>query len=171
MPFDLHPEYPPEGITRASLATKYGPGVEEHTRQLIEGAGFEYHPSTRVPRSIDALRLAQFARTEDRHDDVHRRLFAAYWSEGRDIGDVDVLVAIATDAGLDADKAREVLEGDAYADRVRESTLTAHRLGVNGVPAWVVDQKVLVPGAQPHELFDQVMAELGHTPLEAGAGR
>ena len=166
MPFDLHPEYPPEGITRASLGKRYGPGIEDHTRQLVEGAGFEYNPSARVPRSRRALQLAELARAEGRHADVHRRLFRAYWSEGKDIGDVDVLVAIADAAGLDRDKARDVLESDAYVEQVHESTREAQLLGANGVPAWVIDERVLVPGAQPHEIFDQVLAQLGYSPIE-----
>jgi predicted DsbA family dithiol-disulfide isomerase len=165
-PFDLHPEYPAEGITRASLAERYGPGLENHTRQLIEGAGFHYQPSARVPRALPALRLAEFARAEGRHGDIHPRLFAAYWSEGRDIGDIDVLVDVAEATGLDGDKAREVLSSDAYGDSVRESTAAAVRLGVNGVPAWVIDEKGLVPGAQPHDIFDRVLRQLGYSPLE-----
>lgn len=162
LPFDLHPEYPAEGITRASLTDRYGPGLEDHTRQLIERAGFTYQPSPRVPRSLRALQLGELARAEGRHGDIHPRLFSAYWSEARDIDDVDVLVDIAQAAGLSAEKAREVLESDAYADQVRGSTAAAHRAGVTGVPAWVIDGKILVPGAQPHEVFDQVLGELGY---------
>lgn len=171
LPFDLHPEYPSEGVPRASLAKRYGPGIEDHTRRLIEGAGFEYKPSSRIPRSLPALQLAEFARAEGRHGDIHARLFAAYWSEGRDIGDLDVLVGIAAAVGLDADKAREVLASGGYANQVRQSTAAAQRAGVNGVPAWLVDQKVLIPGAQPHEIFDEVLGRLGYTPLVGEAAR
>jgi predicted DsbA family dithiol-disulfide isomerase len=165
LPFDLHPEYPPEGITRASLADRYGPGLEDHTRQLVEGAGFTYQPSMRVPRSLRAQQLGELARAEGRHADVHSRLFSAYWSEARDIGDVDVLVDIAEAAGLSGEKARETLESDAYAEQVGQSTVAAQRAGVTGVPAWLVDQRVLIPGAQPHEIFDQVLGKLGYRPL------
>jgi predicted DsbA family dithiol-disulfide isomerase len=165
LPFDLHPDYPPEGITRASLADRYGPGLEDHTRRLIEGAGFTYQPSLRVPRSLRALQLAELARSEGRHADIHSRLFSAYWSEGRDIGDVEVLVDIGHAAGLSAEKARETVESDAYAEQVHQSTASAQRVGVTGVPAWLVDEEVLVPGAQPHELFDQVLGRLGYSPL------
>ena len=117
-----------------------------------------------MPRSLRALQLAELARAEGRHADIHPRLYAAYWSEARDIGDVDVLVDIAQAAGLTPEKAREVLESDAYADQVQASTAAAHRAGVTGVPAWVIDRKILVPGAQPHEVFDQVMTQLGYSP-------
>ena len=153
-------------MPRASLARRYGPRVEDHTRRLIEGAGFEYRTSVRVPRSLSALQLAEFARAEGRHADVHRRLFTAYWSEARDIGDLEVLADIAAAAGLDPDKAREVVESDAYAEEIRRSTVAAHRLGVTGVPAWLVDERGLIPGAQPHEVFDEVLGRLGYTPLD-----
>lgn len=124
-----------------------------------------------MPRSLRALELAELARAEGRHAQIHPRLFSAYWSEARDIADVDVLVDIAQAAGLSPEKAREVLEADAYADQVRASTAAAHRAGVTGVPAWVVDRKILVPGAQPHEVFDQVLGELGYSPREEAPDR
>lgn len=165
MPFDLHPEYPPEGVTRASLTSRYGPGFEDHTRRLIEEAGYDYRPPVQVPRSLRALQLGELARSEGCYDEVHRRLYRAYWSEGRDIGDLDVLVEIGSAAGVDPDKARQVLQSDGYAEQVRRSTITAQRLGVTGVPAWVVDDKVLVPGAQPHQIFDDVLGQMGYEPL------
>ena len=168
-PFDLHPEYPPEGIPRTSLLRRYGPGVEDHTRRVLEGAGFDYTRSSQVPRSLRALQLAELARAEGRHADVHRRLFTAYWSEGRNIGDLDVLLGIAQAANVDPDKARAVLESEAYAADVEASTRAAQGLGVNGVPAWVIDDKVLIPGAQPHEVFARVLAQLGYPPREEGA--
>lgn len=66
---------------------------------------------------------------------------------------------LAAAADLDPDKAREVLQSDAYADQVRRSTIAARRIGVNGVPACLVDDKVLIPGAQPHEIFDEVLGD------------
>ena len=166
LPYDLHPEYPPEGIPREQLEARYGDGFSEHVCKMIEGAGFDHRPPPRVPRSLRSLELAEWARDEGRHDALHTGLFAAYWSQGRDIGDLDVLVAVAADAGLDPDKAREVLEQGVYAERVRESTEAAHRVGVDAVPAWLIDRSQLVLGAQPHEVFAEVLDQLGHAPLE-----
>lgn len=166
LPFDLHPEYPPEGIPREQLEARYGEGFSEHVRRMIEGVGFDHRPPPRVPRSLGSLQLAELARDEGRHEAVHAGLFAAYWSQGRDIGDLDVLVAVAAGAGLDPDKAREVLEQGAFADRVRESTEAAHRVGVDAVPAWLIDRSQLILGAQPHQVFAEVLEQLGHAPLE-----
>jgi predicted DsbA family dithiol-disulfide isomerase len=166
LPYDLHPEYPPEGIPRERLEARYGEGFLEHVRQMIEDAGFVHRPPSTVPRSLGSLELAEMARDEGCDEEVHRRLFAAYWSEGRDIGDRDVLVGVAADAGLEPDKARAVFEQGPFADRVRESTQAARRVGVDAVPAWLIDRSQLVLGAQPHQVFAEVLEELGYTPLE-----
>ena len=162
LPFDLHPEYPAEGVARETLERRYGEGFLEHTRATVEAAGLRHAPPPRIPRALRALQLGELARAEGAHAELHPRLFSAYWSEGRDIGDVEVLVSLAADVGLDADKTREVLEADALADRVQSSTTAAHRLGADGVPAWLIDDKVLVIGAQPHDVFDEVLKDLGY---------
>jgi predicted DsbA family dithiol-disulfide isomerase len=162
LPYDLHPEYPRDGVDRATLEERYGAGFLDPGRRVVESAGFRHEPPRRIPRSMRALQLAELARSEGRHEHMHRRLFSAYWSEARDIGELDVLLDIAAEVGLDADKAREVLDSDGFVDVVRTSTADAHRLGVSGVPAWVIDDKVLVVGAQPHHLFDEVLADLGY---------
>jgi predicted DsbA family dithiol-disulfide isomerase len=69
---------------------------------------------------------------------------------------------------LDEDEIRSALSDPAYLERIERGTDAAVQLGAGGVPAWLVDQRVLVPGAQPRELFDQVLERLGHEPLAAG---
>src|SRR5439155_16252081 len=114
------------------------------------------------PNSRGALQLSEFAREAGLHADAHRALFSAYWSEGRDIGSPDVLADVATAIGLDASEALAAVEENRFLDRILGSTGVAMQSGVDGVPAWVVDGKFLLPGAQPHEVFDRVMAKLGH---------
>ena len=84
----------------------------------------------------------------------------AYWDEGRNIGDPAELRALAVEAGLDRCEVDEVLAGDAYADRVRASTAEAHSLGITGIPAFVLDGRLLVLGAQPREVFEHAYARL-----------
>jgi predicted DsbA family dithiol-disulfide isomerase len=125
-------------------------------------------PSTdeiaRVPNSRKALRLGELARDRDRFEALHPRLFDAYWARALDIGDDDVLVAEAEAVGLDQAEVRELLAGDRYLDVVQRETSRAIELGAGGVPAWVVDDRVLVPGAQPHEVFERVLERLGREP-------
>lgn len=119
-------------------------------------------PPTRIPRSLRALQLGELARSEGLHAEIHPRLFSAYWVEGRDIGDIDVLVSIAAEAGLDADKAREVLESGALAERVQASTTAANRLGDEEVPVWRADDEVLIVGAQPNDVFADMLGDRGY---------
>src|SRR4051812_45444951 len=117
---------------------------------------------TKVPNSQRALRLGEFARERGRHAELHPRLFDAFWARGLDLGDDDVLVAEAQAAGLDAGEAREVLAGDRYADVVARETASALEAGAGGVPAWVLDDRLLIPGAQPEEVFERVLAKVGY---------
>ena len=114
----------------------------------------------KVPNSQKALRVAELARERGRHAELHPRLFDAFWARGADLGDDDVLVGEAEAAGLDAGEVREVLASDRYADVVREETAAALDAGAGGVPAWVVDDRLLIPGAQPEEVFERAFAQL-----------
>ncbi len=96
---------------------------------------------------MKALRLAEHARGQGLFDPMHARLFDAYWAEAQNIGDPGVLRTLAADVGLDG--ADEILETDAYLDLVRASTQQAVAAGVTGVPAFVLDGRMLVLGAHP----------------------
>ncbi|MEA2467060.1 MAG: hypothetical protein QOJ57_1186, partial [Thermoleophilaceae bacterium] len=102
---------------------------------------------------------------QGRFGEVHRRLFRAYWAEGRDIGTDEVLLAVAADAGLDPGEASARLDDPALLRVVEEQTTLAQEHGAGGVPAWAIDERVLVPGAQPHEVFERVLERLGHAPV------
>ena len=158
LPFELHPEYPPEGLPRAELLARYG-SFEERLRARFAEEGLAYTPNPNVvPNSFDALRLTELARDLDRHDEIHERLMDSYWRDGVDIGDRDELRRLLHD--LPPDDVERVLAGEEYADRVRASTQQALGIGANGVPAWVIDGKLLVPGAQPREVFERAFEQL-----------
>jgi predicted DsbA family dithiol-disulfide isomerase len=158
LPFELHPEYPPEGIPRAQLLARYG-SFEERLRERFAEEGLPYTPNPDVvPNSFAALRLAELARDLGRHDEIHDRLMDAYWRDGVNIGDHDELRRLLHD--LPADDVERVLSSDEHADRVRASTQQALSIGANGVPAWVIDGRLLVPGAQPREVFEQAFEQL-----------
>jgi predicted DsbA family dithiol-disulfide isomerase len=158
-PFDLHPEYPPDGIAREVLDARYGEDMRRAVREMIEGAGLalaELPP--RVPNSRRAQRVAISA--GDRFGELYRRYTEAYFGRGRDIGDAEVIVEEAVAAGLDEEAVSAVLAGDAHLDTLLSETRVAMESGATGVPAWVLDGGVLVPGAQPHEVFERVLGRL-----------
>ena len=96
---------------------------------------------------------------------MHRGLFTAYWSEGRDIGDLETLVDIGVAAGLNPAEIRMAVETLPHRGHIRDATAAAIELGIGGVPAWVIDEKFFVSGAQPLEMFERVMERLGHQPV------
>ena len=166
LPFDLHPEYPPDGIPRGRLHARYGERLHDHVRAMFEAGGLAYNPPPDVvPNSRNALRLAELGRDLGRHREVHDRLMDAYWAEGRNIGDLDVLRALAAELELPADDVGRVLGGDDYAERVAASTGQAAALGISGIPAFLLDQRLLVLGAQPRAVFAQALEQLEATSL------
>ena len=162
MPFDLHPEYPAEGLPRAQLLARYGgEAMTERMTLFFAERGLEYNPNPDVvPNSMSALRLTELARDLGRHGELHDRLMEAYWAEAKDIGDPEVLRMEAAAAGLPAEEVEDVLAGDRYRDRVETSTREAYAMGANAVPAFVLDRRLLVLGAQPDEVFEQAFAQL-----------
>jgi predicted DsbA family dithiol-disulfide isomerase len=129
---------------------------------MFDEAGLSHAPRTRIPNSHRALNVAELARERGVHPQLHARLMTAFWGEDRDISDPGVLAEEAAAFGLDRDEVREVAANLPYMDRIRASTVAVHEMGAGGVPAFVIDDRVLIPGAQPHELFDRVMVKLEH---------
>jgi predicted DsbA family dithiol-disulfide isomerase len=128
---------------------------------MFEAAGLTYNPPPAViPNTLRALRVGELARDRGLHEQVHDRLMDAYWVEGRDIGDPDELRSLAVEAGLDATEVDEVLATDAFQDRVFSSTAQAQSIRATGVPAFLLDRRLLVLGAQPREVFEQAFAQL-----------
>lgn len=161
LPFDLHPEYPPDGLPRKELIERYGPGMTERMREFFAARGLDYNPHPDVvPNTMSALRLTELARDLGKHTAVHDRLMDAYWAEAQNIGDADVLRTLAGDAGLPADEVDDVLGSERYRDRVVDSTRQAVSVGANAVPAFVLDQRLLVLGAQPEDVFEHAFAQL-----------
>ena len=111
-----------------------------------------------MPRTLDALRLTELARDLGRHQEIHDRLMDAYWEQGVDLTQHEELRRLAHD--LPHDDVERVLTTDAYRDRVHASTEQAQSIGINGIPGWLIDERLIVPGAQPREVFRQAFAQL-----------
>jgi predicted DsbA family dithiol-disulfide isomerase len=136
--------------------------MAERTRGFFGARGLQYNPHPDVvPNTRSALRLTELARDLGRHEETHDRLMDAYWDEARDIGNLAVLRELALELALPAEEVDDVLAGDRYRDRVAASTQQAVSIGANAVPAFLLDRRLLVLGAQPEERFEHAMAQLG----------
>jgi len=164
--FELDPQAGPASDLPGAerLAAKYGMSVEEaraRHRQLEDLAaaeGLEYHlDRTRGGNSFAAHRLHQLAIERGLGDAMMERLMRAYFTEGEATGDPEVLLRLASEAGLDPDEARAVLGSDGYADAVREDERIAHHIGIHGVPFFVLGRRFGVSGAQTADVMLQAL--------------
>jgi predicted DsbA family dithiol-disulfide isomerase len=163
LPFDLHPEYPTEGIPLADLHRRYGigTGADDPLNDRFAEAGLTYNRPDVVPNTRLALRMSELARDAGLHDAFHDRLMDAYWSEATDIGDPDQLRRLAAEVGLEADGVEQVIaDGSLYLGDVQQSTRQAQSVGINAIPAFVLDRRLIVLGAHPIETFRSAFAQL-----------
>jgi predicted DsbA family dithiol-disulfide isomerase len=160
--FELDPNAAPSSPEPAAerLAAKYGMSVEDakasHDRltALAAEAGLEYHlDTTKGGNTFDAHRLIQLGKARGIQDAVKERLMRGYFTDGERVDDHETLIKLAAEAGLDAGEARAVLASDEYADAVREDEELARRIGINGVPFFVLGRRYGVSGAQTPDVL------------------
>ncbi len=135
--------------------------MNEHVTALAARVGLEYHMDTaRQVNTVRAHELSHFAKAEGQQLPMIERLFRAYFTESRNLGSVDELVALAGDLGLDTVKAEHALRNNTYLPAVKADVKAAARYGINGVPFFVFDDTYGVSGAQPADTFAAVIAEI-----------
>jgi predicted DsbA family dithiol-disulfide isomerase len=166
-PFELNPDMEAEGTEVVPyLARKYGRTPEQiaKTQAMIRerGAevGFPFGKREHVWNTFDAHRLLHWATLEGRGVALKRELLRAYHAEGRNPGAPDVLVELASKVGLDAARAKSIVEGDEFAAEVRERERYWIAKGVRGVPFVIVNGQYAIEGAQPPEVFEQALREI-----------
>ena len=156
-PFQLNPDMPPEGVARAAYrAAKFGSAEraaagDARVSEAARAVGLDFHLEriVRTPNTIDAHRLIWLAGREGVQDAAMEAVFAAYFIDGRDIGDRDVLADCATAAGLDRAAVLSFLAGGAVAAEMRAADQAAREAGVSGVPSFFLDGYGLFSGALP----------------------
>jgi predicted DsbA family dithiol-disulfide isomerase len=165
-PFELNPAMPPQGQDIAEhIAQKYGSTREEMARNqegirargAALGFTFDMDKRARIYNTFDAHRLLHWAELEGRQHELKRALFAAYFTEGRNPSDREALIGVAAQAGLDPQRAREILASGLYAHEVREREQFYTRQGIQAVPSVIVNDKYLIQGGQPVEVFEQAL--------------
>ena len=168
-PFELNPQLPPEGEDIAGhLQRKYGMDEaqlaqnQERIRQRGAELGvvFDLGARSRIYYTFDAHRLLHQAGLEGRAFELLRALLEAYHVRGENLARHEVLAAAAAEAGLDPAQARAVLDSDAHAEEVRAAVRHWQQLGINGVPAVVIDQRLLISGAQPAATYERALRSL-----------
>jgi len=174
-PFQLDPTTPAEGIDRkAYIERKFGSSekIKPIHNALLkagedEGIPFAFEKITRTPNTINSHRLIRWSHSMGVQDAVVELLFRRYFIEGADIGRISILVEIAGDAGMDAELVEELMNSDADREHVEREDSMARKIGIQGVPTYLVGGKSLVSGAQDAEVLvrviDRVAAETEET--------
>lgn len=167
--FQLDPSAPqeyPKSINHWLVESK-GIGLEQaqamHDRMAAMGKaeGLDYRfDKVRTGNTFDAHRLIHLAARHNLAAQMSARLQLAYFTEGQPLGDIDTLVKLAGEVGLDEDEARKALDGGAFAAEVRADFHRAESFGVTGVPFFVIDEKYAISGAQPSDVFLQALQHI-----------
>jgi len=164
-PFMLNPEMPSGGMERnAYLINKFG--TESRVRRLLgaleatgqsEEISFQFDRIHHTPNTVNAHRLVHYASDFGLAESVVERLYCAYFQDGRDIGDLDELSAIGRSVSLESGALDAYLDSSMDVSWVREQNSMAHRMGVNGVPCFLVDGQLALQGAQPPEVLARLL--------------
>ena len=170
-PFELNPTLDAAGADAAEyLRAKYGLSAEQlaknraHIRERGAEVGFEFGERAHVWNTFDAHRLLHWAGLEGRQRELKHALLRAYHGEGRNPGAPDVLVELAGEVGLDPQRAAAILASGEFSDEVRARERHWQQLGIHSVPSVIVDDRHLIQGGQPPELFEQALRQIaaGH---------
>jgi predicted DsbA family dithiol-disulfide isomerase len=172
-PFELNPQLGPDGQDIAEhVAEKYGssPLQFEQNQEMIRARGadlgfiFDMKKRGRIYNTFDAHRLLHWAEGEGKDRALKNALFAAYFAEGRDPSDHGVLADVAESVGLDARRAMQILGSDEFAAQVRAREQFYLRHGINAVPAVIINDRHLIQGGQPVEVFERALRQLAGEP-------
>ena len=177
-PFQLNPTMPKDGMDRTTyLEAKFGSldafrQMEEHVLAAgsAERIPFAFEKVTRTPNTFMAHRLIWYAEQQGRQDAAVESLFRGYFTEGEDIGSVPVLSQLAGRAGLDAVAIGSFLHSEEGATEVQAEEAAGHRLGIRGVPYFVLNGSISISGAQPPDIFVSALQQAEETVMKRKEG-
>ena len=164
--YDLCPGTPSEGIPRAeaSKGRVYPPGYLENLRQTALDSGIDMKRPPLIPNTRLAHEATEFAKEQGRLWEIHRALFAAYFEEERNVGDIDVICDVCASIGLDEAALREALAGHRCAAEVQRQMDWSRANGVTGVPTVVFNDRFSLVGAQDYDVFHDVASRVVKLP-------
>lgn len=168
-PFELNPQMPAEGEDATEhLTRKYGSSPEQlaANREAIRARGaalgFTFNQRDRIYNTFDAHRLLHWAAQERNSSELKLKnaLLRAYFTDGDDVSSHANLIRIAGTAGLDVDRARQILETGEFTDEVRKQEQHYLNSGITSVPAVIINDRHLISGGQPAEVFEQALRHI-----------
>jgi predicted DsbA family dithiol-disulfide isomerase len=167
-PFELNPQMGPQGQEIVEHITqKYGPSADiGRSQEALRARGdslgfhFDFQRRSRIYNTFDAHRLLHWAQGQGRQQALKNALFVAYFTQGLDPSNHDVLAGVAAGVGLDEKRARQILASDEFAKEVREREQYYAGLGIHAVPSVIINDRHLIQGGQPSEVFEQALRQL-----------
>ena len=177
-PFQLNPTMPPDGMDRTTyLKAKFGSleAFGQMKEQLLaagqeEQIPFAFEKIQRTPNTFSAHRLVWHAAQQGKQDKVVEALFRAYFLEGKNIGDVKILTHVADEAGLDRTEAETFLASDKGVVEVQGEEAAGRKLGIRGVPYFVLNGSIAISGAQSPDIFVSAIRQAGESVIKGKEG-
>ena len=160
-PFELHPEIPKDGIVTEKLSFPKGylEMVMANVKRLADQDGIHFKLSDKVPNSQLALLISEFAKKKGKFDEFHKLVFDDYWKEGKDIGDLSLLLDLAESIGLNKPELMNYIKSDEALNKLKEAKFELRRYGIHGVPTFFIGDRVII-GAQPYEVFQNTIENI-----------
>ncbi len=160
-PFEIHPETPREGALTEDLPFPKGylEMAFANVKRLADEDGLTLKFAEKLPNSRMALYISEFARKKGKFEEFHKLVLDAYWLEGKDIGDKNLLFDLAESVGLNKSEIDNFLDTDEPFKELQKSLKELRKYGINGVPTFLIEDRLIV-GAQPYKVFKNVINEI-----------
>jgi len=157
-PFELHPETPKEGFNMEGLSfpKDYLEMVMANVKRLADEDGLNLKFTKTLSNSQLAMYISEFARVKGTFDEFHKLVFNSYWLEGKDIGDLSLLLDLAESVGLNKEEIMTYIKSEEPVNRLKKNMFELGRRGINGVPTFLIGDQFVI-GAQPYEVFENVI--------------
>jgi predicted DsbA family dithiol-disulfide isomerase len=160
-PFYLRPDTPPEGMDLPDYIKRARANGSEERLQMMAGIyGMDFRSTERIYNTRIAHEATEYAREHGKANEFHHVVFRQVYAEGLDPAKWDVLRSAAEEVGLDANNMQSVVEGGKYTEEVAGQVNWAQRIGVTGVPTYVINEKYAIVGAQPYEAFKNALEQI-----------
>jgi predicted DsbA family dithiol-disulfide isomerase len=162
LPYLLRPDMPAEGTPVPEYIRAKRGSTGDRLKQMAQAQGLPMVSPDWIPNTRKAHEATEHARAQGKLVEFHRVVFRKYYGEGQDIGQWEVLRAAATEAGLDPEAMQRAVESETYRSVPDEQTEQAHSLGLDGVPAYILNDRYAIVGAQPYAVFQQALAQIAN---------